>query len=180
MTIISNPYNFILGIDPGLGGGLGLFDARSASDEIRLHQVFDIPTMRGITGKLVIDVVSLAELIGEINYDHEGTQAVIENVHGRPRQAGVFNFGFGVGVIHGILATHGVPFSLVTPSVWKSWMKLNRMGDETQDETKTRARLLAAKLFPTLSDKFKRVKDDGRAEALLLAYHFHAAPKKKG
>jgi hypothetical protein len=42
--------------------------------------------------------------------------------------------------------------------------------DELQASLKNRSRELASKLFPALAGKFSRVSDDGRAEALLIAY----------
>jgi len=74
----------------------------------------------------------------------------------------------GVGVIHGCLAAHGVPLSLIQPAAWKSACGLRRFTTETQAGTKARARELAARLFPESADLFRRVRDDGRAESVLI------------
>lgn len=156
------PAASILGIDPGLKGALALYDARFPSTA----KVWDMPTTRkGVDG------VELARLLEMIHRLCPGMSAVIEEVGGRPRQQGVFDFGLGVGIIHGCLASAGIPFTLVSPSRWKPEMGLRRGPAETKPENKSRSRALATKLFPTLASSFARVVDDGRAEALLIAFH---------
>ena len=98
--------------------------------------------------------------------------AAVENTSSMPRQMGSFNFGRSTGVIHGVLGALSVPFTLVQPAQWKSSVDLRRGVNETQSQVKTRARELASKLWPSEADLFKRVKDDGRAEACLIARHF--------
>lgn len=157
--------HFILGIDPGLEGALGIFDTRGT-----LHQVIDMPTIQPKGGKRIIDARALADTVGELIFEHDMV-AIIENVAGRPRQQGVFHFGLSTGIIHGVLATHCLPYTLVTSPVWKGALHLSRAREETQAQHKTRSRILAANLFPTLADSFRRVQDDGRAEAMLIAYY---------
>lgn len=158
--------DFILGVDPGLGGALALFDARSHMDAPDATHIWDTPVTKA--GK--IDLPALAGIVAELP---QGTAAIIENVSSRPRQAGAFNFGFYTGVVHGALAQEGIPIEVVPPVVWKRAMGLGRLPDESQDTNKDRARAVASKLFPHLADQFKRKRDDGRAEALLLALYFH-------
>lgn len=66
------------------------------------------------------------------------------------------------------LVAAGIPFEEVSPQTWK---KEIFKGAEILKgkEGKARARARAAELFPSLADQVARVKDDGRAEALLLA-----------
>lgn len=158
--------DFILGVDPGLGGALALYDWR----EPHRSKLIDMPVE---SGKL--DAPRLASEVkwamNDINW--VPVIGVIENVHSRPRQAGAFNFGLSTGIVHGVLAANGIPFVLVAPQVWKVKMGLQRSPDEPASATKDRARALASKLFPNLADQFKRKKDDGRAEALLLAVYYH-------
>ena len=152
---------YILGIDPGLGGALAIY---LPSGPI-LH---DMPL--DYEGKL--DPRKLADIVGGIAFDYPGITAAFENVSSRPRQSGSFAFGLSTGIIHGCLACHGIPFELVSPALWKVKMGLTKRPDETVAQNKTRARALAAQLFPDLASKFKRVRDDGRAEALLLAVYY--------
>jgi crossover junction endodeoxyribonuclease RuvC len=89
--------------------------------------------------------------------------AWIERVHALPRQGvtSSFSFGLSYGLARGVLAALQVPVSLVTPQEWK---KSFRLGPD-----KNEARLVAARLFPANAGNFCRAKDDGRAEAALLA-----------
>ena len=153
---------YILGIDPGLGGAMAIYSTKSF---ICVH---DIP--RSIDSG--IDAVALAALVDRLNRAYPRITAVVERVSSMPRQAGAFAFGLSTGIIHGCLASAGIPFELVSPSVWKAKMGLTKFPDETYAENKTRARALATQLFPALAPQFKRVKDDGRAEALLLAVYY--------
>lgn len=165
--------DFILGVDPGLGGALAIYDNRAPAPAIHCHAVYDMPVIHNKGSKSFIDPAALAKLVAELAWQHSGLVAAVEKVHSLPRQGGAFNFGLSTGVIHGVLAAHGVPMTLVSPVKWKTGMGLGRQSpDETSDTNKTRARMVAAKLFPTLADSFSRKKDDGRAEALLLAFYY--------
>lgn len=157
--------DFILGVDPGLGGGFGLY----CVGQVGASFVQDMPLVHG---KLAPNLV--AELVNATAQNCRGRLvAAVENVHSRPRQAGAFNFGLSTGIVHGVLAANGIPMTLISPSLWKVKMGLQRSPDELASATKDRARDIAAKLFPHLADQFKRKKDDGRAEALLLAVYYH-------
>jgi crossover junction endodeoxyribonuclease RuvC len=61
------------------------------------------------------------------------------------------------------LAAHQVPVQYVTPAKWKKYFGLSK--------NKGSSRGLAIQRFPQVSDKFSRVKDDGRAEAALIALY---------
>ena len=154
----------ILAVDPGLHGALAVLDTEHPEEA----RVFDMP----LTRDRKIDAPALAKLVHQIRSPYfclEEVVGAVENVHSRPRQAGAFNFGLSTGIVHGVFAANHVPINLVAPSLWKAKMGLCRIGDETTDENKTRARTKASELFPHLQKQFARKKDDGRAEALLLA-----------
>ena len=153
---------YILGIDPGMGGALALYD----------HPTMPITWDMPVSLDGGIDAVKLAKITASLAKNCPGITAVVERVSSMPRQAGAFAFGLSTGVIHGCLASAGIPFELVSPSVWKAKMGLTKFPGETYAENKTRARALATQLFPALAPQFKRVKDDGRAEALLLAVYW--------
>ena len=156
--------DYVLGVDPGLSGSLALLDLNLR----KIHTVWDMPLKEGKTHpEGVALIVDLAKSITSASL-----AAVIENVSSRPRQAGMWTFAVGVGVIHGCLAAHGVPLSLIQPSAWKSACGLRRLESETQADTKTRARELAARLFPESAYLFRLVKWDGRAESVLIGRFF--------
>ena len=75
----------------------------------------------------------------------------------------MFRFGQQVGAIEMAVAASGHQLRYVTPAVWKSYFGLSA--------DKGVARGYAMKRFPALADQLTRVKDDGRAEALLIALY---------
>ena len=156
----------ILGVDPGLGGALAIYNPDAAPEAHPF--VYDIP--RDVD--MGVDAFALAGIVERIKLKHSGIQAVVENVSSRPRQAGAFAFGLYTGIVHGVLAANAIHFSLIAPSQWKPAMGLGKLVDESYSENKTRARMLARQLFPGIADQFKRVRDDGRAEALLMAVYY--------
>jgi crossover junction endodeoxyribonuclease RuvC len=155
---------YVLGVDPGLSGVLALL---RVSDR-KIEGIFDMP----VTGGRV-DPAKLATIVEMCKIRSEGhIHAAVELVSSMPRQAGAFSFGVSAGVVHGVLGALGVPMTLIPPGVWKPACGLRRMLNETQAQNKGRARELAARLWPETALKFGRVKDDGRAEACLIARHF--------
>lgn len=162
----------ILGVDPGMSGAFCLLHASTK----RIVQIWDMPVKDGH-----VDPEGVA-LIVDLSLGGTGTRqlhAAVENVSSMPRQAGAFNFGRSAGVVHGVLGALGVPFSLAQPNQWKSSFALRKGVGESQASTKTRARELAIKLWPETADSFRRVRDDGRAEAALIAF-FYVRKMSKG
>ena len=91
---------------------------------------------------------------------------MIEAVHSMPKQgvASSFSFGRGLGIWEGILSAYSIPYVKVSPQRWKKEM----LADMPRDN-KDSSRIAATRLFPNASDMLARKKDDGRAEALLMA-----------
>lgn len=145
------------GIDPGLSGAVALLDP--VVDKIR---IVDMPT-HSIKGKRTIDLYELARFFDL--YWSEIHLAVIENVHSMPRQgvASSFSFGKSAGIAEMAVAAHFIPMHHVSPGKWKAAFGL------TSD--KDASRRAASRLFPTFSHLWARAKDDGRAEAVLLAVY---------
>lgn len=139
-----------IGIDPGKSGAIALLAYGGA-----LVDVYDMPLAGGLVSPQLI-----AGLEDWANGEY-GT-AVIEDVHSMPKQGVASSFGFGrsKGVVEGVFAGAGRPLVYVSPAVWKRDMKL------TRDKDGCRRR--AIELWPSRSDLFARVKDDGRAEAALI------------
>ena len=59
-----------------------------------------------------------------------------------------------------------MPMRLVTPQTWKKVYGL-KGGKENKDMSRQKA----SQLFPTYANLWARKKDDGRAEAVLLAHY---------
>lgn len=148
----------IAGIDPGLSGAIAFINGN-----IVVH-CLDTPTLRLQSGKKTrqhFDLQAMRRILAAGAIDH----AFLEAVHSMPSQGVVssFQFGMGFGMWQGLLAALGIPYTLVSPQRWKKAM-LADMGAE-----KSASRLRAGQLFPACAEQFARVKDDGRAEAVLIA-----------
>ena len=148
----------IVGIDPGFSGAIAALDL-TTGDLLTL----DMPVVKSAKGRQEIDMPYLYEMLEP----PEGTKitAVVEYVAARPGQgaASTFRFGQGYGAIQMALAAHKIPVQYVTPAKWKKHFGLSR--------DKGVSRGLAQQRFPENSESFRRVKDDGRAEAALIALY---------
>lgn len=147
-----------VGIDPGKTGAIAVID-NTGTDVWQIH---DMPYEGGeVVGIWLAEMLN--NLIDPREDPHTQVTAWIEKVAAYPGQgvSSVFQFGQGYGTILGVCATLGVRTHRVTPAVWKRSMGV------TKD--KGTSRRLAAELWPAWSDHYRRVKDDGRAEACLIA-----------
>ena len=146
----------VIGIDCGLSGAIALLENG------KLVSVHDMPTLTIESNKKAKRQVSapmLAAIIGQIKPDH----AYVEKPASRPGQSVVAMFGFGrsLGVVEGVLAALQVPCTYVAPATWTKAM--------SKAQGKDASRHRAMELFPEHQQLFKRVMDDGRAEASLIA-----------
>jgi crossover junction endodeoxyribonuclease RuvC len=143
----------ILGIDPGKTGALALLHGTD---------LFDLEDMPDVTGAAL--GAAVADLIADLA-PNEITAAWVEKVHAMPKQGvkSVWTFAEGYGAILGALGALRVPVRHVTPNEWKKAARLPK--------DKAAARQRACELWPAESSRFARVKDDGRAEAALIALH---------
>jgi crossover junction endodeoxyribonuclease RuvC len=150
---------YILGIDPGNQGALALI-----REDRQLVTVEDMPIVplekrRQVSAALAWGLVAriAGHALGPIH-------CVIEKVGAMPKDGAVsaFAFGRGVGVLEGILAAREIPLERVAPNRWKA-----RMGLTGQNKSASRAKVIER--YPQHASLFARKKDDGRAEAVLLA-----------
>lgn len=155
-----------LGVDPGLNGALALFDRGQPGG--KLIDVIDVPTVetKQKNNRRIVDLPRLALWVDShaagIKY------AIIEDVGvmtGREGVVGMFRFGQAAGGIAGVIAGCSIPSIFVKPAIWKTLCGLS--------SDKNLSRTVATKLFPKSSHLWARKKDDGRAEAAVLA-HFGA------
>jgi crossover junction endodeoxyribonuclease RuvC len=145
----------ILGIDPGLTGAfVALVDG--------VPRVWDMPTIK-VGKRNHVDPAGVRDILS--GFEGASTLAILESVHAMPKQGvvSVFTFGEGFGVLKGALAALEIPYDLVTPQRWKRVM-LDGTGKD-----KGASRLAARRLWPAQSGLFNRVRDDGRADAALMA-----------
>lgn len=150
---------FIIGIDPGAAGAVAILEPDGS-----LVQVFDMPSVEVVVGGKAKRRVSPEMLAAELRmFNVAGTTAVVEQVSAMPGQgvSSMFAFGQAYGLALGVLAGMTIPARTVTPASWKRAMKLNTGKDAARAE--------AARRWPQHAAEFKRVKDDGKAEAALIA-----------
>jgi crossover junction endodeoxyribonuclease RuvC len=149
---------YSIGIDPGLSGAIAIISPESL-------KIFDMPTMtveRNGKAKRQVSAAELAQIFS--NFNSNDCHVYVEKVSAMAGQGvtSVFSFGRSFGMIEGILAAFKLPVTYVAPA---TWVKAVGRG---QGKDASRAR--AMELFPSDQDQFKRVKDDGRADAALIAY----------
>jgi crossover junction endodeoxyribonuclease RuvC len=153
--------SYVIGIDPGISGAISVFDWYTKS----LLEVYDMPTLEvdsGKTKKRHISAVTLRDIL-EIYPD---SHVVMEKVGAMPGQgvSSMFNFGRSAGIIEGVVAALRMSSTYVTPQQWTK--AVGRAAG------KDASRMRAMELFPTRAELFKRAKDDGRADAALIAYWY--------
>lgn len=149
----------VAGIDPGKTGALGILHPDGYGE------CYDVPVIK-LRGK-PRPAWSQWEQDWSVALGLAApAMIVIEDVSARPGQGvtSMFTFGRSMGFAHGIAAGARVPIHWVTPSIWKAKLGL-------LNSSKDASRELVRTLFPKLVDSVCRVKDDGRAEAILLAYY---------
>jgi Holliday junction resolvasome RuvABC endonuclease subunit len=144
------------GIDPGLSGAIGFVRADGS-----FASVHDMPVLTTTTGRKQVDFSGLAAILRE----HHPAFVLVERVGARPGEGAVGGFAFGMtyGGILSMLATMALPHDVVQPASWKRKAGIPP-GADKQASIQTTLRLL-----PTAASYLTRKKDDGRAEALLLA-----------
>lgn len=126
--------------------------------------IFDMPCLNdGPSGRRAVNAPLLAEIIAKSH----ASKAYVELVGARPGEGavGAFAFGRSRGVVEGVLAALGIPVVFIAPASWKRAVGLPAGRDGAKDA----ARSAAIARWPTKAALFARVKDDGRAEAALIA-----------
>ena len=127
-----------------------------------LVRVEDMPTVtltRNGKNKRQVSVPELVDIIQEF----DPTEAYTEKVFAMAGQGvtSVFSLGRSLGVVEGSLTALRIKTTLMTPQTW-----IKAMG-VVGGKDGSRAR--AMELFPDHLSLFKRVKDDGRSDASLIA-----------
>ena len=152
----------IYGIDPGFTGAIALYWPNSPYESNL--EVYDMPVMKNPKGKTIINPHGVLDILA-----NEGGKslAVIEQVAAMRGQgvSSMFRFGEGYGHLQMACAACKLPTKYVTPASWKKHFGLSR--------DKGLSRSLAIQRFPNQAGLFARAKDDGRAEAALLALFGH-------
>ena len=148
----------IVGVDPGYTGAIAFLDP-----QLMLLEVHDMPMGKSTTGKQELDLHKLGRILMATGASR--AVAILEKVHAMPNQgsSSTFRFGECFGALRMAVVGHGYEDRYVTPQAWKKHFKLN------QDKGVSRS--YARSRFPAQAHLFDRVKDDGRAEAALIALY---------
>lgn len=206
-------YEYILGVDPGILGGITILDLKTEDMEVYPMPINTLTKGTKKKPKKVneIDCQGIVNLLSP--YKSKNVLFVIERVTARGGEAPnrAFNFGYGWGYIQGVAWTLGFDVEIVTPQKWKkSFPKLETKDmslirdeiyvlkedvkdlqdkkmpkDKIQEKkkeisqkdsklkslAKSAARELVSKMYPKQKDEFKRVKDDGKAESVLIGLY---------
>jgi hypothetical protein len=176
-----------VGIDPGLSGAFAALVGADSEGPEFISDAIDMPTMPD-GSKNQVDDFAVGKWLRMIRPN----QVIIENVRAMPAKgrdaegnetrrsmgtASSFRFGLVVGQVRAtVRSVLGIEPELVEPGSWKRYFALTANKEE--------ARQLALKLWPMSEYLLRRKKDQGRAEAMLLAKwgarpligkNFHAA-----
>ena len=154
----------IVGIDPGISGALCFFSNGNIID------VIDMPTMA--EGKKNKKQVNGRQIFNEIlniknTFAGHKINVVVEQVSAMPGQGvtSMFNFGQSFGVIKGICSAMELPIFYVRPAKWKKYFNLI---NAEKDASRTKV----IEMFPKISQKLSRKKDNNKADAILIAKYF--------
>lgn len=193
-STIRRPSCFV-GIDPGVTGAIC-----AIIEGAPMPAIFDMPVQQHTTGtkkkptkRNVLDVIRLRNILAKLKAESTDMYAVVETTAMRSaiRPSGhtcpicraphmIVNQGVASqgsfmkagGMIVGVLVGLGIGYEEVAANVWTA--EVFHGPSEKLDH-----RQLAAALYPVVASKLARVKDDGRADALLIADYAkrrHCAP----
>ena len=152
----------IIGIDPGLSGGIAILDDK------KVIELFDMPVMPdGKKNKRQLNSALLVKLIKDNIKNLEDTVMVVEQVNAMPGQGvtSMFNFGQTFGAIKGICAAIGLPIFFVRPAKWKKYFELI---NSSKDSSRTKA----IEMYPSISEQLSKKKDVNKSDAILIARYY--------
>lgn len=149
----------VLGIDPGLSGGLALVSGGGGVS--RLLDCIDVPTV-GLDAKRRVDVIATMQFIRR----HPPDFAIIERAQAMPDQGASsgFNYGRAVGALEACMTGLLIPNETCESRAWK---KANGLAGSDKELSRQRA----IRLFPDGHRFFERKKDHNRAESALIAWY---------
>jgi crossover junction endodeoxyribonuclease RuvC len=158
----------IIGIDPGITGAFAVIDGSVVLvDDLPVHN-----TQHGRSAKVrsELDLHTLRDTLNSPAIE----RVFIERVAARPGQGvtSMFRFGEASGALYGLVVGLGLAVTFVTP---QEWQKHHRIGASPDA-----ARQRAAQLYPHLSAKLARKRDQHRADALLIAVYGLTAERRQG
>ncbi len=152
-----------VGIDPGLSGGIAFL----LQDTLALYpmpiidngkrRVFDTTAIKD----LLHGVIDTCSSVDKKNPAHIFVE---ELTPFKGSKLSCFSMGYGLGLLHATIQSLGLPMTRERPQEWKKHFHL--IG-----ASKDASRMKAIELFPARADVFKLKKNEGQAEAALMALY---------
>ena len=152
----------IIGIDPGLSGGIAVLD------DSKIFDIYDMPIMsEGKKNKNQLNSAQLVNIIKKNIISSGATFLIVEQVSAMPGQGvtSMFNFGQTFGSIKGICAALNLPIFFVRPAKWKKHFDLI---NSSKDASRTKV----IEMYPSISPRLSKKKDVNKADAILIARYF--------
>jgi crossover junction endodeoxyribonuclease RuvC len=174
-TPMQNVARVIGGCDPGAKGAICTYDletGRLVMYDMPLAHV-DVGRGRNSRARNVTSAVKLGAIVRAM--DPMPDVMWLEDVAARPGQgvSSMFTFGRAVGVVEGVMGGLGIPVYHVAPRVWMREFRV--IGKSALHDggagRRPNSRYVAGAAFPEYAGMFQRVKDDGRADAALIALY---------
>jgi len=154
------------GIDPGLTGGIAFITPSSVV-------ATDLPQRLVIDERDRLDSIEIGRMLRQAKPD----LVVLEESHAMPKQgvSSTFRYGQAYGTLIGIIDDQELQLHQVLPKEWKKALGLApapiTLTPSKQTSYRKRQALdLATELYPYHREQWSRIKDNHRAEALLLAH----------
>lgn len=163
---------YYIGIDPGVKGCISIVDETGKF----IESFFLLKNAKNV------DTVEISNTLLNLSKYEDNCHVIIENIHAifGSSAKGTFNFGFIAGLIEGVIATIGLPYTKVNPKIWQKEMfrgvnvitKLSTTGKTQVIDTKKMSFLASHRIFPTVdlrrTSKCKN-EDDNFSDSLLMA-----------
>lgn len=154
----------LLGCDPGLDGAIAVY--RPNDGVLQTHAMPWLYVKAG-SKRRIMDDTELARIVDVICRDGAPVICIVENVGPGQSKGTVASFQLGAnfGVLRGVLAANFIPTEFVSSATWKKAMRIPAGAD------KDMSRAFASRAFPRSAGLWSLKKQDGHAEAALLALY---------
>ena len=148
----------IIGIDPGLSGGIAILD------DLKIFMPINALWKKN---KNQLNSAQLVNIIKKHILPNGDTFVIVEQVSAMPGQGvtSMFNFGQTFGSIKGICAALSLPIFYVRPAKWKKHFELI---NSSKDASRTKV----IEMYPSISSRLTKKKDVNKADAILIARYF--------
>jgi len=152
----------VCGIDPGLDGGLTILNSNR---EVVASII--MPTLP-LGKKRILESVRIVQFLEE----HRPHHILLEKVASRPDQSAqsVFTFGYGAGILEGVVAALRIPYTHIIPQTWmkKVFVGMPKEGNKTSI-------IFCQQKWPSVDWRANprcRVPHDGRTDSACIALSY--------